>query len=227
MKKKRILFLDSDILSMKAICGILQSHGFDVICTVSTEQAMEIFQANEFCLVIMDVHLDATRGIMILQYIKQKNIPVLVASSLQKRELLEIYYAGADVCLLKPVDVDICAAQALALVRLYDALKMPETYGISLAFGKNFTIDPIYRQVIANGKPLDFTRREFNVLYYLANNRQLVIRYEKIYEEMWGSEPPSIAAVRACINQLRKKLQCIENVSIRNVWGIGYQFIYK
>ncbi len=195
---------------------------------MSTERAMEILQAHEFRLVIMDVHLDATRGNMILQYIKQKkNIPVLVVSFLQKRELLETFYAGADVCLLKPVDVDICAAQALALVRLYDEVKLPESYDVSLAFGPDLRIDPIYHQVIANGRPLNLTCREFDVLYYLANHRQLAIRYEKIYQEMWGSGPPSIAAVRACINQLRKKLQGLEKVSIRNVWGIGYQFVYE
>ena len=103
--KNQVLFLDDEVLTTETIGGILREHGFDVVCEGSTERAIELFRVCDFRLVIMDVHLDASKGILILQYIKEmKHVPVLVVSSLQEQEILEVFYAGADACLLKPVN---------------------------------------------------------------------------------------------------------------------------
>lgn len=228
MEKHSVLILDRDCFAGCDLQNIFHKYGFEAWWTDSTSKALEIFTSRSLCLVIMDVHLGDVDGRNLIEMMKStKNTPILVVSHFQEREMVHTLRAGVDVCLPKPVDRDICAAQAFSLMRLYETTRHPEDYGIPLSLGTDMTIDPTCHRAFADGRVLDLTRLEFKALYYLADNRHVLLRYDQIYSRIWGPGPVSMYAVRKCIKGLRKKLLHVRNVSIRNVRGIGYQFIYE
>ena len=229
MDKQYALLVDNEFGTRNALQDILHRHGIETVCAISSSDALRLFMAREFCLVIMDIHTKDVNGIEMLRFMKDsKTTPILVLSHIQKDEVVHILHAGADACLAKPVDVDLCVAQALSLIRLHETARDPRCFGIPVEFGLEVKIDPASHKAFIGGEALELTNLEFDALYYLAVNSRLVIRYEQIYRQVWGPGPASMDAVKACIKELRKKILASETrtVTIRNVRGVGYQFVY-
>lgn len=230
MDEHYALLLDDEYLTGKALQDILKRYGIEALYVASPSEAMKLFLAQDFCLVIMDTHLKDANGIEVLKFMKDiKTTPVLVLSHMREEEVVHILLTGADACLAKPIDAELCAAQALSLVRLHEVARNPERYEKPFVLGADVTIKPDSRQAVIEGKALHLTNLEFDVLYYLANHRHMVIQYSQIYRQVWGPGPASMDAVRACIKELRKKILATktQKIAIRNVRGIGYQFVYK
>ena len=99
-------------------------------------------------------------------------------------EVVHILHAEADTCLVKLVDVDLCVAQALSLVRLHETAHDLRYFGRPVEFGKDVKIDPASHQAFIGDKVLELTNLEFDVLYYLAENSRMVIRYDQIYRQV-------------------------------------------
>ena len=96
----------------------------------------------------------------------------------------------------------------------------------TLAFEMDLIIDPSYRKVLLKGKELELTRREFDLLYYLANRSGQVLSREQIYNAVWKNEADYNVdeSVKSCIKTLRKKLISHNWDYIQNVRGVGYRF---
>lgn len=125
----------------------------------------------------------------------------------------------------KPFDGSVCKAQANALIRLYQSSSKSTTRNL-LIFGSELLIDPHYRQVLADGKQLPLTRKEFDLLYYLASNPGRVFSKELLYHHVWqdDSDIDGNDTVKTHIKTLRKKLGPSGKGYIQNIWGIGYKF---
>ena len=153
---------------------------------------------------------------------------MIISAPLADEELVPLYQAGATAYIEKPVNMEICTAQARALMELFDMAVPKEEWPYVLTFGPRLSIIPLWHQVRIDGQILKFTKQEFQVLYYLAKNRHRVLSLDEIYQEAWGtpSSHSNDEAVRSCIKLLRKKLSVTDGIGIRNVHGIGYQFFY-
>ena len=92
--------------------------------------------------------------------------------------------------------------------------------------GKDLVIDPSTRQVFLKGKELNFTRKEFDLLFCLASNAGRVISREQLYEQVWSEDTAYDVdgLVKTHIKTLRKKLSESRTEYIKNVWGVGYRF---
>lgn len=96
-------------------------------------------------------------------------------------------------------------------------------------FEGGLSIRPTHRSVYVNGTLISLTRKEFDILFCMANHPGQVLSREQLYSYVWDSDTSFNIdeVVKAHIKTLRKKLSVSSHKYIENVWGVGYRFITK
>jgi len=226
--KQQILVLSEDLTMCAQIQKSLQDDFTDICCMTSARAAMVSYIKQDYCLIIFDVQLSNMDNMELLQTIHHtKYTPILVLSEpLKAEDKITIFHAGAVACLEKPIDLDIFAAQANALIRLYMTADINHEQDNSVIHSGKLIISPRYRRVIADGKTLELTRKEFDLLYCFAAHPEQVFTCEQLYDYIW-TDGPAIAVdevVKSQIKRLRRKLSLTGKNYIQNEWGVGYKF---
>ena len=117
-------------------------------------------------------------------------------------------------------------AQAHSLMQLYSETATEGEVCYTLAFGNDLLIDPTTRQVFIHGKELKMTRKEFDLLFWLASNPGRVFTREQLYDHVWDEQSAFNVdnVVKNHISSLKQKLSDANQEYIKNVWGVGYRF---
>ena len=158
---------------------------------------------------------------------RTKPVPILVLTDGKPVEdEIKFFSLGATVCVPKPVELRHFIAQSRTLVQFYMVSEYSEKRCYTLSFGMELTIDPLHRQVLSKGSLLKLTRKEFNMLHFLASHPGQVFTREQLYTRIWrcDSDFNVDEAVRSHIKFLRRKLASSGKEYIQTVWGIGYRF---
>lgn len=149
---------------------------------------------------------------------------VVITSDLDKAIRL---FVRQDFCLII-MDAALSETDGYHYLRiiLYIDLKPTEHSHYTLAFGKNFIIEPLKRQVIVHDRMIDLTRKEFDLLFCLASHPGQVLSREQLYSQIWDTDTAFDVdeIVKSHIKTLRKKLAGSDIDYIKNVWGVGYRF---
>ena len=186
-------------------------------------------QSKRYDLVILDLMLPGMGGLYICQRIRGQDryTPVLMLTS-KSSELdrvlgLEI---GADDYLIKPFSVLELTARIKAIFRRVDNLSRDATAKSVLKSG-NLHIDIEKRSVRLNGKPVELTAKEFDLLVHFAQHPGRVFSRTQLLDSVWGySHSGYEHTVNSHMNRLRAKIE--KNVNepefIETVWGVGYKF---
>lgn len=223
-----VLIIDSDPNVFCKMKCALQNKMIGVYHAVSANEGIKLLTQHSFCLVIMDIIQPEINGIDLLKLIRQiRSIPVLVLSSKPKAaERIAVFKAGAHGYLEKTCDMEECLAQARSLIELYMQLHTIESSCYTLAFGVYLIIDSVKRQAILKGKPMNLTRKEFDLLFYLARHAGQVLSREQIYRAVWKEDSAYNVdeCVKAHIKSLRRKLLPSGREYIQNEWSVGYCF---
>lgn len=226
--KKQVLVVDDDLNICREIKNALQDETTDVQYTLPAEKILPEYMRQPFCMVIMDISLTNLDDIALLETMRQaKPIPILVLSPVSNTaDRVKLLQAGATAVLEKPCDIEECLANAQSLMHIYLHSGSAEREYYTLAFEMDLMIDPACRKVFLKGKELELTRREFDLLYYLASRSGQVLSREQIYNAVWQSESDYNVdeSVKSCIKTLRKKLVSPTWDYIQNVRGVGYRF---
>ena len=121
MIKRRILIVEDDLSICRSMEEHLQNDSTDICCVTTVADALDIFMTQEYCLVIMDLQLPETDGLEMLTTMRSaKHTPILaLTSSLRPENRVALLQAGANAYLEKPVNMNVCVAQAEALMKLY------------------------------------------------------------------------------------------------------------
>lgn len=154
-------------------------------------------------------------------------MPILVLSSHSDHsERIHAFNAGANAYMGKPYTDEECLAQAHALMRNYISLNPQTDLCYTLAFGNELIIEPETRFVSLQGQELKLTRKEYDILFWLASNPGRVYNCEQLYDHVWDELAVGDVkqVVQYHIKSLRKKLTVSEAEYIKNVWGVGYRF---
>lgn len=174
--------------------------------------------------VLLDMMLPDTDGIEILKSLKAgdktKNIPVimLTAKSEETDKIVGLEL-GADDYVTKPFSLKELAARIKAVLRRND----PEDEIKKITIGKTIVIDVLKHEVSVEGKNVEFTSTEFNILMILAEHKGWVLSREKILRRLWGSEKTVVGrTVDVHIKNLREKLGKSGDM-IKNIRGVGYK----
>ena len=225
---KAILIINANMAAAQTIKHNLTSPTTEIICVSSMHDALQTFINTEFCLIILDAGISAEDDHKLLKAMrKARTTPILILSSQSCHvERLKVFQAGAHAYIGEPYSLEECLAQAQSLMELYCDLKPQREICYTLAFGKDLVIDPQTRQVLLNGRDLQFTRKEFDLLFCLASNPGQVFSREQLYEQVWDEHAAYNVdgVVKSQIRLLRQKLSATGREYIKNVWGVGYRF---
>ena len=226
---QRVLIIDGDIENCKAIKYALKEYGIGAYYTLSVVDGIERLMHHGYELVILDISLSETDELELLRFMRRmKDMPILVLSSQGGIEHKErAFRLGADDFMEKPLEFQECLLRAQALLRRYTsaAPPLPGQRCYTIVTFENLMIDPLTRRVLYNGRELDLTRREVDLLYMLSSQAGRVLTHEQLRYYVWGDdfEGDETNAIPVSVSRLRQKLgdgDCIENIR-----GVGYRFI--
>ena len=225
---KKILIINENRAEAEDIRNHLIDAGAEVVCAYTLREALTQFMIHDFVLVILDAYLSATDDHSLLKAMRSaKKMPILILSSdTNHTERIHLFQAGANAYMGKPYTLEECMAQAHSLMQLYVETAPQGKLCYTLAFSNDLLIDPETRQAFLKGKELKITRKEFDLLFWLASNPGKVFTREQLYDHVWDEQSAHNVdeVVKHHIKTLRKKLTAANVEYIKNVWGVGYRF---
>lgn len=179
-----ILLVEDEEDLRRIVASYLRKEHFVVTEAADGLEALERFEEQDYCLVILDLMLPKQNGFEVCSRIrKQSDVPVLILTA-RDGELDELhgFQCGADEYISKPFSPDILMARIKSLLKRCSLLPDEELILGELAIH--------YRQRIASyqGERLLLTPKEFDLLYYLACNRNLALSREQILDAVWGMD---------------------------------------
>lgn len=222
----RILIVDDDENICQVIDMYLKSSNYDTKIINSGRQFIDAYTSYKPDLVMLDVMLPGMDGIDILKWIrKDGDTPVIMLTArgetFDKVLALEL---GADDYVVKPFEPKELVARVKAVMRRYNA---DNSVKETLIFD-NLKIDVNSYKVEYRGEEIKMPPKEFELLYYLASNKNHVFTREQLLCEVWGYDYPGDSrTVDVHIKRLREKLQDGEGWKLETVWGVGYKFEVK
>jgi len=221
MEKVKILVVDDEERMRKLLQDFLKMKDYEVLLAGDGEEAIDIFfQKKDIALVILDVMMPKMDGWEVLKTIREHSkVPVimLTARSEENDELKGFDY-GADEYISKPFSPKILVARVEALLRRSGVQKeeLLEVGGI--------VIDEAAHSVTVDGKPIELSFKEYELLQYFVENKGIALSREKILNNVWNYDYFGDArTIDTHVKKLRAKLMD-KGEYIKTVWGMGYKF---
>lgn len=222
MEKLKILVVDDESRMRKLVRDFLVKQNFEVLEAENGEEALDKFYADkEIALIILDVMMPKINGWDVCKEIRETSkVPIimLTAKGEESDELLG-FDIGADEYISKPFSPKILVARVEAILRRTG--KKGEE-GI-LEIG-GITIDRLAHQVTVDGKKLELSYKEFELLTYFVENKGIALSREKILNHVWNYDYFGDArTIDTHVKKLRSKLGD-RGEYIKTIWGMGYKF---
>lgn len=218
--KQKILVVDDEARMRKLVGDFLKNAGFDFVEAKDGEEALKMFFADkEIELVLLDVMMPKLDGWETLKAIKKESsVPVimLTAKGEEKDEIMG-FKNGADDYIQKPFSPKILIARINAILRrTNEENQIVEVAGIKL--------DKIAHQVFVDGKEVELSFKEFELLDYFIQNKNIALTREKILNSVWNFDYYGDArTIDTHVKKLRAKLGKKGDL-ITTIWGMGYKF---
>lgn len=224
MTEIKVLMVDDEKRMVDLVKLYLEKEGYTVDEAYDGQQALDMINKTKYNLIILDLMLPVVDGWTVCKEIRKKyDIPVIMLTA-RGEEFDKVlgFELGADDYVVKPFSPRELTARVKALLRRMGPSEEEEE---TLEFPE-LVIEPESRMVKVNGKDVDLTPKEFDLLYFLAKNKDKVFTREKLLEEVWGYDFfGSLRTVDTHVKQLREKLGRSKAASyINTVWGVGYKF---
>lgn len=221
MAKNKILLVDDEMRLRKLVKDYLKRENYDVIEASNGKQALDIFLAEPgIDLVILDVMMPVMDGWQTLKEIRAiSDLPVIMLTARSSEEdELNGFGLGADEYISKPFSNKILVARVGALLR-----RSGEGGGENLET-EGIVVDKIAHQVFVDGKEVELSFKEFELLCYFMENRGIALSRERILNNVWNYDYYGDArTIDTHVKKLRSKLgdrgDCIMTVR-----GLGYKF---
>ena len=224
----RVLVVDDEKLIVKGIRFSLEQDGMEVTCAYDGEEALTFAREQQFDIILLDIMLPKLSGFEVCQQIREfSNVPIimLTAKGDDMDKILGLEY-GADDYITKPFNILEVKARIKAIIRrTVKQEKKADTAGRIQA--GDMTIERDNRRVYIEGREINLTAKEFDVLELLATHPNQVYSREKLLTMVWGADYPGDArTVDVHIRRLREKIE--QNPSepkyVHTKWGVGYYF---
>ncbi len=221
MEQRKILMVDDEERMRKLVRDFLVKRGFQVLEAGDGEEAIDIFFADKkIDLVILDVMMPKMNGWEVLETIrKYSKVPViLLTAKSEERDELRGFELGVDEYITKPFSPKILVARVEALLRrtVGDQSDILEVGGIR--------INKAAHTVTVDGKNLDLSFKEFELLTYFVENQGIALSRETILNNVWNYNYFGDArTIDTHVKKLRSKMG-EKGEYIKTVWGMGYKF---
>ena len=226
---EKILAVDDDPALLQLIIASLEKENYEVIVAADGKEGLRLLSEKKPHLVILDIMMPNLDGWQVLNHVRKvSTVPIIMLTALgSEKDIVRGLQAGADDYLVKPFQKAELLARISAVLRR--ASMPPPSSKIPLRFGSGeLVIDPDDRQVMLNGKEIELTPTEFDLLLYMAHRPGRILSTDSIFENVWSYDADAnIESVKWYVWRLRKKIeQKPSNPKyIITERGIGYRFM--
>ena len=220
-----ILIVDDESRMRKLIKDFLIQKEYSILEAEDGEKAIEIFEENQekIKLILLDVMMPKLDGWSVLRKIRQSSkIPVIMLTARgEEQDELFGFELGVDEYITKPFSPKILVARVEAIIkRVYGEAKQVKDYG-------GIVLDEQGRTVKVDGKDMELSLREYELLKYLLDNENIALSRDKILNNVWnydyyGDSRTIDSHIKKIRHKLGKKGKYIETIR-----GIGYKFEVK
>ncbi len=224
----KVLFAEDDKKISEMVKEFLSSEKHSVQTADNGAEAVELFQKDSFDLVLLDLMLPKTGGLEVLKYIRSVSVvPVIIVTAKDSdTDKMMGLNMGADDYITKPFSLVELLARMKANIRRATVYSTSESTQKKVIRYRDLSIHLSEYQVRREGKDLNLTHTEFEILKLLVTNQGRAFSKEQLYHAVW-KEPyyGNENVLNTHMNRLRNKLSCGEEKKayIRTLWGIGYK----
>ena len=221
MEQIKVLVVDDEARMRKLVKDFLSVKGFTVLEAGDGEEAVDIFfEQKDIALILLDVMMPKMDGWEVVKTIrKYSQVPIIMLTARgEERDELQGFSLGVDEYISKPFSPKILVARVEAILRRTSAgaSDVTEVGGIVL--------DKVAHQVTIDGKPVDLSYKEFELLSYFIDNHGIALSREKILNNVWNYDYFGDArTIDTHVKKLRSKLGD-KGEYIKTIWGMGYKF---
>lgn len=223
---KKVLVVDDEKLIVKGIRFSLEQDGMEVTCAYDGEEALRLAQENKFDMILLDIMLPKMDGFEVCQAIREfSNMPIvmLTAKGDDMDKILGLEY-GADDFITKPFNILEVKARIKAIMRRTAASEPKEENSKVIESG-DLKLDCESRRLFVQGREINLTAKEFDLLELLVMNPNKVYSRENLLNLVWGYEyPGDVRTVDVHVRRLREKIEPnpSEPKYVHTKWGVGY-----
>ncbi len=222
MDKSKILVVDDESRMRKLVRDFLVKNNYEVLEAAEGEEALNLFfEKNDIDLVILDVMMPKMDGWQVCREIRAySKIPIimLTAKSDERDELLG-FELGVDEYISKPFSPKILVARVEAILR-----RTGQAAAELIVEAGGIRLDKQAHSVTVEGKPVDLSYKEFELLAYFMENKGIALSREKILNGVWNYDYFGDArTIDTHVKKLRSKMGA-KGELIKTIWGMGYKF---
>jgi len=228
-KQQRLLVVDDepDILTMLA--GFLRDCGYLVLTAGNAEEALGKLAKQPDCL-LLDIQMPGQDGLQLCRQIRDyfAGPIIFLTARIEETDKLQGFAAGADDYIVKPFSLRELKARVQAHLRREARHAAGERTQIN--FYGDLTVDFGQRCLFCQGREINLTKKEFEIVELLTQNPGQVFDKERIYERIWGWDSEGESSVVAeHIRRIRAKIAAAATSGnnrqyIETVWGVGYKW---
>ena len=222
MEKIKILVVDDESRMRKLVKDFLGREGYQVLEAGDGLEAMETFYAEkDIALIILDVMMPKMDGWQTCREIRQSSkVPIIMLTARgDERDELQGFDLGVDEYISKPFSPKILVARVNALLRRSNVL-----YADEHVQAGGIVVDKAAHQVQVDGKDVELSYKEFELLSYFLENQGIALSREKILNNVWNYDYFGDArTIDTHVKKLRSKLG-EKGEYIKTIWGMGYKF---
>ncbi|HIZ07060.1 MAG TPA: response regulator transcription factor [Candidatus Eubacterium avistercoris] len=225
---KKVLVVDDEKLIVKGIRFSLMQDGMEVDCAYDGEEALAMAKAKEYDIILLDVMLPKMDGFEVCQQIRDfSTVPIvmLTARGEDMDKILGLEY-GADDYITKPFNILEVKARIKAIMRRMTKTEVKVKDPNVIEDG-DIRIDCESRRLFIQGKEINLTAKEFDLMELFMKNPNKVYSRENLLNLVWGYEyPGDVRTVDVHVRRLREKVE--KNPSepkyVHTKWGVGYYY---
>lgn len=221
MNKLKILVVDDESRMRKLVKDFLVKQNYEVLEAGDGSEALDIFFENQdIALIILDVMMPKMDGWQVCREVRNySKVPIIMLTArTDERDELQGFQLGVDEYIAKPFSPKILVARVEAILRRTSQMAEEET----LEYG-GIRIDKAAHVVTIDGKNIDLSFKEFELLTYFMENKGIALSREKILNSVWNYDYFGDArTIDTHVKKLRSKLGN-KGELIKTVWGMGYK----
>ena len=221
MSGDRILLVEDDKEIREGVEIFLKSQGYEVFQAADGLEGLEILKNQPIDLAIVDVMMPRMDGWQVCREVRQSSkVPIIMLTARsEERDELQGFALGVDEYISKPFSPKILVARVNAILRRANVL----SGGDEIDAG-GIVIDKAAHQVKIDGKEIELSFKEFELLSYFVENQGIALSREKILNNVWDYDYFGDArTIDTHVKKLRSKLGEKGNY-IKTIWGMGYKF---
>lgn len=224
----KILVVDDEKLLVKGITFNLQNEGYEVEAAYDGATAVELARRGDFDIIILDWMMPEKSGSEACMEIRTfSDVPIIMLTAKSEdSDKIMGFACGADDYVTKPFNILELKARIRALLRRASGSRRQQKES-SLLECRGFTLDMSQRVALREGRVVDLTAKEYELLEVLMKNPRHVFSREKLMDRVWGyTYAGDYRTVDVHIRRLREKLEPdpAQPKYILTKWGVGYYF---